>query len=93
MSGLTALYLENVQGLAKERSLGCVIPASWSPLAAGACFTKTPSIISVVALFKTRRAEDAVQSPLNVCKRKEDKIHSGAHLLPLTVLSPEIGQK
>ena len=30
----------NIQGSAKEWSLGCVIPASWLPLAAGARFTQ-----------------------------------------------------
>ena len=30
----------SVQGSAKEWSLGCVIPASWSPLAAEAHFTQ-----------------------------------------------------
>ena len=33
--------LSTIQGSAKEWSLGCVIPASWSPLAAGAHFTQT----------------------------------------------------
>ena len=31
----------HIQGSAKEWSLGCVIPASWPPLAAGACFTQS----------------------------------------------------
>ena len=30
----------NIQGSAEEWSLGCVIPASWLPLATGACFTQ-----------------------------------------------------
>ena len=34
------LHLFPMQGSTKEWSLGCELPASWSPLAAGARFTQ-----------------------------------------------------
>ena len=36
---IAVILTNKVQGWAKEWSLGCVIPASWPPLAAGARFT------------------------------------------------------
>ena len=37
--------IKHVQGSAKQWSLGCVIPASWPPKAAGAQFTQTMTIL------------------------------------------------
>ena len=47
-------FSKPLQGSAKERSLGCVIPGSWLPLAAGARFTqpRDHSLANHCAVYK-----------------------------------------
>ena len=65
--GADLLELPHVQGSSKRWALGCVIPASWPPLAAGGAFHATEGPLFSRSLYMVHIGRKEVGAPAKIC--------------------------